>query len=240
MAPLRQIARRTLIPQTGVEPLAIIEYFAIPEQIQLSFGAGGIPLMLRQLAFECGPEALHRGIIVATARSTHAHRDPGLNDQRLVGVARVLCTLVRMVPGTRPSPTPGEGGMEGGAHEVGGLGRCRCPSDHRASSKVEHTGDVEITFIGCYRRDVADPPPIRLHNVELAVQKIRGHMVATRPRGTRSPVPTPRPLWLELPQPHQPSDMVAAERGSGAGQGRPQPAAPVPLTTGGLNGAQRR
>ena len=133
--------------------------------------------------------------------------------------------------------------MEGGQHQVGGLGRCRCPATQRvpnlASSEVEHAGDVEITFIGCHRRDIADPPRIRHHDIELAVQEIRGHVVATGTRGTRSPAPTPRPLWLELPQPHQPPDMVAAERGSGAGQGRPQLAASVPLTTGGLNGLQR-
>src|SRR5687768_4282104 len=109
MAPPRQVGRRTLIPQAGVEPVAIIEYFDVPEQIELGSGAGGIPLMLRQLAFERGPEALHRGIIVAAARSTHAHRDTGARDQRLIRMARILCPLVGMVPGARPRPTPRTG-----------------------------------------------------------------------------------------------------------------------------------
>ena len=95
MAPLRQVRRRTLIAQTGVEPVTIIKHFNIPEQIQLRVGAGGIALMLRQLAFERGPETLHRGIIVAAARSTHAHRDPGPSDQCLIRVARVTQRVPR-------------------------------------------------------------------------------------------------------------------------------------------------
>ena len=58
MAPLRQISRRTLIPQAGVEPLAIVEYLNIPEQVELRLGARGVPLMLSQFALERGPETL--------------------------------------------------------------------------------------------------------------------------------------------------------------------------------------
>lgn len=65
MAPPGQVRRRTLIPQAGVEPLAIIEYFDIPEQVELGLGPRRIPLVLGQFALERRPEAFHRRVIVA-------------------------------------------------------------------------------------------------------------------------------------------------------------------------------
>ena len=52
MAPLRQIARQTLLPHRQVELLTMIEYVAIPEKIALRFDPGVVPLVVRQFALK--------------------------------------------------------------------------------------------------------------------------------------------------------------------------------------------
>ena len=89
MVPPHQIGRRTLIPQRGVESLAMIEHFAIPEQIALRRSPRRIPLVLGQLAFERRPKAFHGRVIVAAAGTAHAHGHPSPPNQRLIGVTRV-------------------------------------------------------------------------------------------------------------------------------------------------------
>ena len=198
----------------------MIEHVTVPEQIQLGVGAGGIALVLRQFAFERRPEALHGRVVVAAPRPAHTHRHPSVRDQGLVALARVLSALVGMVPGARPCPAPRKRGMEGGNYEVGGLGRRGCPANHLTPPKVEHAGDVAITFIGRHRRDIAHPPRIRRRDIELAVQHIGGHLVPAWSDSPRSSASVPRPLRLEVAQAHQPPDMIPAERCPRDGQAR--------------------
>ena len=95
--------------------------------------------------------------------------------------------------------------MEGGHHQVRGLRRRRRPATQRVpnlpSTQIQYAGDVQVAFIGCHRRNIAHPPRIRRHNVELAVQEIRSHLVPARPDAPCVPASAARPLRLELPQP---------------------------------------
>ena len=63
---------RGAITQSAVEPFWVIECFDVIEDGRVGLTMGGEVRAMEPFGFECAPEGLHGGIVIAVAGGAHA------------------------------------------------------------------------------------------------------------------------------------------------------------------------
>ena len=82
------------MPQTLMQPLAIVEPLDKRKDLPARLISGVIRLMMNKFIFQGAKEAFRHRIVIAVALPTHARRHPQGGELPLVGEAAVLGPLI--------------------------------------------------------------------------------------------------------------------------------------------------
>ncbi len=124
------------------------------------------------LAFEQTEEALHRGIVMAVATSTHAaHQTVGHQETAPV-IAGVDRPLVRVNQATGAGLAPPHRRQQGLHGQLGIGSIAHRPADDLPGKQIDHHSQVHPAFMRTDKGEVARPGRIRLGHLELPIQQV--------------------------------------------------------------------
>lgn len=173
----------------------------------------GVPVSLDdQFQFQRGKEAFRDRVVPAVALVAHAGDDPVLGEQRAIVIAGVLDAAIRVMQQTRARTPSAQCHAERAQREIDVKRLAHRPADAAARGEIQHRGQVEPALPGRDVGNVADPDPIHLGHVELAIEesgrdpihvlRIGGAHFPPRPRATDEADPsheTSDPLQTDAP-----------------------------------------
>ena len=141
-----------------METLAVVKDFDVVEESALGVGAVSEGFAFEiQFAFEGGPEAFHRGVIVAAAGPAHAGGKAKGEELLLVGGAGVLAAAIGMVE----EAGFGAAGLLSVGQSLEGQGSLQvimeAPADDFAAEQVHESGEVKPALAGAQVSDISDP-----------------------------------------------------------------------------------
>src|SRR5438093_8785718 len=112
------VLRGTAVAEEGMPPPLVVEPLDVVEHISLRLGPRAIGAMVHQLGLERLEEALDHRVVPAVAPPAHAGPDPVAGEECLIGGARILTPLIRVVQQPPPRSPLCHGHAQGGEHEL--------------------------------------------------------------------------------------------------------------------------
>ncbi len=152
--------------------LWVVEPFDVVEHLGACGVLGGVDPPPDPLAFEQTEEALHRGIVMAVATSTHAAHQAVGHQETAPVIAGVDRPLVRMNQATGAGLAPPHRRQQG-LHDQLGIGSiAHRPADDLPGKQINHHSQVHPAFMRADKGEVARPGRVRLGHVELPIQQV--------------------------------------------------------------------
>ena len=103
-----------------MEPLPVVKDFDPLKDGSLGFPACGKLATMHQLPFQTAPEAFHRGVVIAVARSAHAGDDARLRQAFPVSGARILHPAIGVMHQSCRGPALFQRHVQRGQRQGGG------------------------------------------------------------------------------------------------------------------------
>ncbi len=153
--------------------LWVVEHFdVVVEHLGACGVLGGVDPPPDPLAFEQTEEALHRGIVMAVATSTHAAHQAVGHQETAPVIAGVDRPLVRVNQATGAGLAPPHRRQQG-LHDQLGIGSiAHRPADDLPGKQINHHSQVHPAFMRADKGEVARPGRVRLGHVELPIQQV--------------------------------------------------------------------
>lgn len=197
-----------------MDTLGVIEAFDVVEDFRACLALGGEGASVNELQFESAPEALHGGVVVAIASTTHRGNEGSFEESSPEVASGILHTTIGVEEQVIRRVAVKEGHAKSFEDEGGINGLAHGPTDDLTAEEIEDGSQIQPTFLGLDVRDISNPDLVWSGCFRSLCQAVWGDWVGMVAVGGFDAVATPLASTetLSLHQAGHPISSVAMPR----------------------------